>query len=59
MTKDGENNFEIMNIEKFDDLIRVNQIDQIITDAEEEVMQGAVLIDAETAFEMLDQKYYG
>ena len=59
MTKDGDSNFEIMNSEKFDDLIRVNQIDQIITDAEEEVMQGAELIDAVTAFEMLDQKYYG
>ena len=48
-----------MSSEMFDKFAKMNHIDQIINDAEKEVMQGADLIDADVAFEMLDQKYYG
>ena len=59
VTKNGYSDLVIMSSEMFDKFAKMNHIDQIITDAEKEVMQGAELIDADVAYKMLDQKYYG
>ena len=48
-----------MSIEAYDELINMNRIDRSIMEAEEEVSNGAELLDAREALSQLRRKHFG
>lgn len=59
ITKNGYSDLVLMSSDTYDHFARINQIDNAIRIAEEEVANGASLISADEAFDYLDKKYYG
>lgn len=59
ITKNGYSDLVVMSVELYDRIAKVVSIDQIISDAEEEMKNGGKAIAAEEAFTKLDKKYYG
>ncbi len=59
ITKNGYGDLVIMSIEAYEDLLQTAQIDLAISEAEQEVAQGARLMDAEEALTALRRKHFG
>ena len=57
ITKNGYGDLVVMSMEAYERLIQSNRIDAAITEAEQEVMDGAELIDAREALAGLRRKY--
>ena len=57
ITKNGYGDLVVMSMEVYERLIQSNRIDAAITEAEQEVMDGAELIDAREALAGLRRKY--
>ena len=58
ITKNGYSDLVIMSAELYDKFARILKLDQAIFEAEEEMRLGAKAVDADEAFEKLDEKYY-
>lgn len=58
ITKNGYSDLAIMSNEHYNYLMRNNKIDQAILEAENEVLNGARPVDAETVFKDLGIKYF-
>jgi len=59
ITKNGYGDLVIMSIEAYEDMLQTAQIDLAISEAEQEVAQGAKLLDAEEALTALRRKHFG
>jgi len=59
ITKNGYGDLVIMSIEAYEDMLQTAQIDLAISEAEQEVAQGAKLLDAEEALTSLRRKHFG
>lgn len=59
ITKNGYGDLVVMSIEVYDELINMNRIDRSIMEAEEEVSNGAELLDAREALSQLRRKHFG
>ena len=59
ITKNGYSDLVVMSAELFDKYSNIMRIDQAIFEAEEEMRNGGIAIDADEAFTKLDAKYYG
>ena len=59
ITKNGYSDLAVMSSELYDRFANINRIDQAIFESEQEVLNGAKTIDAETVFEELEKKYFG
>lgn len=59
ITKNGYGDLVIMSIEAYEDMLQTAQIDLAISEAEQEVAQGARLLDAEEALTSLRRKHFG
>ena len=57
ITKNGYGDMVVMSMEAYERLIQSNRMDAAITEAEQEVMDGAELIDAREALAGLRRKY--
>ena len=57
ITKNGYGDLVVMSMEAYERLIQSNRMDAAITEAEQEVMDGAELIDAREALAALKKKY--
>ncbi len=57
ITKNGYGDLVVMSIETYEQLIRNNRIDAAITEAEQEIENGAELVDAREALAGLKRKY--
>ncbi|MDY5484043.1 MAG: type II toxin-antitoxin system Phd/YefM family antitoxin [Clostridium sp.] len=57
ITKNGYGDLVVMSMEAYERLIQSNRMDAAITEAEQEVMDGAELIDAREALAGLRRKY--
>ena len=51
-------NLVVMNSKLTDQFIKPNRIDQIISESEKEMNEGAKPIDLDDAFRMLNKKHY-
>ncbi|MCI8582924.1 MAG: type II toxin-antitoxin system prevent-host-death family antitoxin [Dorea sp.] len=59
ITKNGYGDLVVMSIEVYDELINMNRIDKSILEAEQEVSNGAELLDAREALSQLRRKHFG
>lgn len=59
ITKNGYSDLVVMSSELYDKFARINRIDQAIYESEQEVLNGAEAVDAETVFAELEKKYFG
>lgn len=59
ITKNGYSDLVVMSAELYERFIQINKVDQVITDAENEVAAGAEPLELGKARERLDSKYYG
>ena len=59
ITKNGYGDMVLMSMETYDQLIQNLEIDDAITEAETEYLEGAELLDAEEAFTVLRRKHFG
>ena len=59
ITKNGYGDLVVMSIEAYDELINMNRIDKSILEAEQEVSNGAELLDAREALSQLRRKHFG
>lgn len=58
ITKNGYSDLVVMSNELYNYLMRNNRIDQAILEAENEVLNGAHPVDAESVFKDLEIKYF-
>ncbi len=59
ITKNGYSDLVVMSAELYERFAQINKIDQVISEAELEVAEGAEPISLDCAMERLDKKYYG
>lgn len=59
ITKNGYSDLVVMSSELYDRFAKTNRIDQAIYESEQEVLNGAESVDAETVFAELEKKYFG
>lgn len=59
ITKNGYSDLVVMSSELYDKFARMNRIDQAIFKSEQEIANGAVVVDAEIVFAELEKKYFG
>lgn len=59
ITKNGYGDLVVMSIENYEELINMNRIDKSIFDAEQEVANGAELLDAREVLAQLMRKRFG
>ena len=59
ITKNGYSDLVIMSSELYDKFTKANRIDQAIFESEQEIINGADVIDAEIVFKDLEKKYFG
>lgn len=59
ITKNGYSDLVVMSAELYDRFMSILRVDQAIFEAEEEMRNGAIAIDADEAFAKLDEKFYG
>ena len=59
ITKNGFGDLVVMSIEAYDKLMSEKKIDRAIHDAEQEVAEGAELLDAKEALSVLRRKHFG
>lgn len=59
ITKNGYGDLVVMSIEAYEELINANHIDRAIRNAEQEVENGAELLDARKALSQLRRKHFG
>ena len=59
ITKNGYGDLVVMSIEAYDELINMNRIDKSILEAEQELSNGAELLDAREALSQLRRKHFG
>lgn len=59
ITKNGFGDLVVMSIEAYDKLMSEKTIDRVIHDAEQEVAEGAELLDAKEALSVLRRKHFG
>ena len=59
ITKNGYSDLVVMSAELYERFAQINKIDQAISEAENEVEEGAEPISMNSAMERLNQKYYG
>lgn len=57
ITKNGYGDLVVMSIETYDRLFAASQIDSAIAEAENELAEGAELLDAKTVLSALRRKY--
>lgn len=58
ITKNGYSDLVVMSSELYDKFAKINRIDQAIYESEQEVLNGAEAVNAETVFENLEKKYF-
>ena len=58
ITKNGYSDLIIMSNELYDKFEEVHRIDQAICESEQEVLNGAVAIEAEIVFTKLENKHF-
>jgi len=56
ITKNGYSDLVVMSSELYDKFARMNRIDQSIYESEQELVNGAEAVDAETVFAELEKK---
>jgi len=59
VTKNGYSDLVVMSSELYDELMKINRVDQVIAGAEEEFSKNPVATNLDEAFEKLNKKYYG
>ena len=59
VTKNGYSDLVVMSSELYDELMKINRVDQVIAGAEEEFSKNSVATNLDEAFEKLNKKYYG
>ena len=59
ITKNGYSDLVVMSNELYERFAKTNRIDQAILESEKEMQEGAEAIDLDSAFDMLNKKYYG
>ena len=59
ITKNGYSDLVVMSAELYDRIASINRLDQVIFEAEKEVVEGAEPIALDAAQAALDMKYYG
>ena len=59
ITKNGYSDLVIMSSDWYDKFARINRIDQAIYESEQEMANGAEVIDAEIVFAELEKKHFG
>ena len=59
VTKNGYSDLVVMSSELYDKFARINRIDQAIFESEQEIANGAELMDAREALSVLRRKYIG
>ncbi len=59
ITKNGYSDLVIMSSELYDKFAKINRIDQAIYEAEQEILNGAVAVDADIVFAELEKKHFG
>ena len=59
ITKNGYSDLVVMSSELYDKFVRMNHIDQAIYESEQEIVNGAVAVDAETVFAELEKQHFG
>ena len=58
ITKNGYSDLVVMSSELYDKFMRINRIDQAIYESEQEILNGAEAVDADTVFTELEKKYF-
>ena len=59
LQKNGYRDLGVMSMETYEELLSTNQIDKAIFEAEQEVAEGAELLDAREALGELRRKHFG
>lgn len=59
ITKNGYGDLVVMSMETYEEMLNRNNIDKAIQEAENEVKDGAALLDAREAFAELRRKHFG
>ena len=59
ITKNGYGDLVVMSIETYEELLGASYIDKTIYEAEKEVEEGGVLLDARESLEALRRKHFG
>jgi len=59
ITKNGYSDLVIMSSELYDKFAKNNKIDQAIYESEQEILEGAVALDAESVFSELEKRHFG
>lgn len=59
ITKNGYSDLVVMSSELYDKFAKINRIDQVIYESEQEIQNGAVAVDADIVFAGLEKKYFG
>ncbi len=59
ITKNGYSDLVVMSSELYDRFVKINRIDHAIFEAELEVKNGAVPIDADSVFADLEKRHFG
>lgn len=59
ITKNGYSDLVVMSSELYDKFAKMNRMDQAIFESEQEMVNGAKAVDAETVFAELEKKYFG
>ena len=59
ITKNGYSDLVVMSSELYDSFARENRIDQAIFEAEKEFAETGEAVEAKTAFDELEKKYFG
>ena len=57
ITKNGYSDLVVMSSELYDKFARINRIDQVIFESEQEIANGAEAVDAEIVFAELEKKH--
>lgn len=58
-TSNGYSDLVVMSSELYDKFARINRIDQVILESEQEMTNGEEAIDAEVVFAELEKKHFG
>ena len=59
ITKNGYGDLVVMSMEAYDEIMEMMQTDQAITNAENELAEGAVPVEAHAAMSALRRKHFG
>ena len=57
ITKNGYSDLVVMSSELYDKFARMNRIDQVIYESEQEILNGAEAVDADVVFAELEKKH--